>query len=71
MLLLWPHLREYPHPLVRSSAAMAAQAGRAAASLDVPLHSAPILNTHRDAYPVYGVSMAVRIQNGWGVRRDI
>ena len=53
-LLLCPHLREYPQPLVRSSAAMAAQAGKAAASLDVPLHSAPILNTHRDAYTING-----------------
>ena len=52
MLLLWPHLREYPHPLVRSSAAMAAQAGRAAASLHSLLHSAIILNTDGDAHTI-------------------
>ena len=52
MLLLCPHLREYPQPLVRSSAAMAAQAGRAAASLHFLLHSATILNTDGDAHTI-------------------
>ena len=51
-LLLCPHLREYPQPLVRSSAAMAAQAGRAAASLHFLLHSATILNTDGDAHTI-------------------